>query len=135
MIYLAREAGTQEDHTVWGSHLAPDTPQLVLAVRRHGSREQLRNLRLLGRATARRLPDLRVSLACVDRGAPALTDLMASATSESVVVPLWLVAEAITSVRAGASRPTHASDTRRPGSRRATARPSSRRLHACSREP
>ena len=90
MIHLAREAGAQEDHTVWGSHLAPDTPQLVLAVRRHGSREQAWSLRLLGRAVARRLPDLRVSLACVGRDAPALTEVMASATSESVVVPLWL---------------------------------------------
>ena len=90
MIHLAREAGAQEDHTVWGSHLAPDTPQLVLAVRRYGSREQAWSLRLLGRAVARRLPDLRVSLACVGRDAPALTEVMASATSESVVVPLWL---------------------------------------------
>src|SRR5690348_8738328 len=90
MIHRAGEAGTQEDQAVWGLQRAPGTPQLVLAVRRHGSREQLRNLRLLGRAVARRLPDLRVSLACVDRGAPALTDVMASATSESVVVPLWL---------------------------------------------
>src|SRR6476659_5791326 len=90
MIHLAREAGAQEDHTVWGSHLPPETPQLVLAVRRHGSREQAWSMRLLGRAVARRLPDLRVSLACVDRDAPALTEVMASATSESVVVPLWL---------------------------------------------
>jgi sirohydrochlorin ferrochelatase len=90
MIHLAREAGAQEDHTVWGSHLPPHTPQLVLAVRRHGSREQAWSMRLLGRAVARRLPDLRVSLACVDRDAPALTEVMASATSESVVVPLWL---------------------------------------------
>src|SRR6478752_6607802 len=90
MIHLAREAGTQEDHTVWGSHLAPDTPRLVLAVRRYGSRDQAWSLRLLGRAVARRLPGLRVSLVCVGGDAPALTEVMASATRQRVVVPLWL---------------------------------------------
>jgi sirohydrochlorin ferrochelatase len=90
MIHVAREVDAQEDPTAWGSELTPDMPQLVLAVRRYGSREQAWSLRLLGRAVARRLPDLRVSLACVGRDAPALTEVMASATSESVVVPLWL---------------------------------------------
>ena len=86
MIHVAREAGAREQERTTrcgGRKLGADTPQLVLAVRRQGSREQAWSLRLLGRAVARRLPDLRVSLACVDRDAPALTEVMASATSRA----------------------------------------------------
>jgi sirohydrochlorin ferrochelatase len=95
MIRVAREAGAregweQEEDGAWGPQAGADTPQLVLALRRQGSREQAWNLRLLGRAVARRLPQLRVTLACVDRDLPALPDVMAAATSTSVVVPLWL---------------------------------------------
>jgi sirohydrochlorin ferrochelatase len=95
MIHVAREvwaqeAEAQEEQGVWGAQAGPDTPQLVLAVRRQGSREQAWHLRLLGRAVARRLPGMRVLLACVDRDRPALSEVMTSAMSPSVVVPLWL---------------------------------------------
>ena len=79
-----------QDERAWGAP-APDAPQLVLAVRRRGSREQAWHMRLLGRAVARRLPGMRVSRACVDRDQPSLTEVMAASTAPSVIVPLWLV--------------------------------------------
>ena len=72
MIKVSRPAWEQQaeaeaqDEQAWGA-AAPDAAQLVLALRRQGSREQAWHLRLLGRAVARRLPGMRVSLACVDR--------------------------------------------------------------------
>ena len=79
-----------QDERAWGT-AAPAAPQLVLALRRQGSREQAWHVRLLGRAVARRLPGMRVSLACVDRDLPSLSDVMASSTAPSVIVPLWLL--------------------------------------------
>ena len=96
MIKVSRPAWEQQaeaeaqDERAWGA-AASDAPQLVLALRRHGSREQAWHVRLLGRAVARRLPGLRVSLACVDRDVPSLSDVMASSTAPSVIVPLWLL--------------------------------------------
>ncbi len=96
MIKVSRPAWEQQseaeaqDERSWGAP-ASDAPHLVLALRRHGSREQAWHVRLLGRAVARRLPGLRVSLACVDRDGPSLSEVMASSTAPSVIVPLWLL--------------------------------------------
>src|SRR3954471_21452140 len=96
MIQGSRPAWEQQaeseaqDERVWGAP-APGAPQLVLALRRQGSREQAWHVRLLGRAVARRLPGMRVSLACVDRDLPSLSEVMASAAAPSVIVPLWLL--------------------------------------------
>src|SRR3954451_6094396 len=79
-----------QDERAWGEP-ASDAPQLVLAIRRQRSREQAWHVRLLGRAVARRLPGMRVSLACVDRDLPSLSEVMASAAAPSVIVPLWLL--------------------------------------------
>jgi sirohydrochlorin ferrochelatase len=96
MIKVSRPAWEQQaeaeaqDERAWGAP-ASDAPQLVLALRRQGSREQAWHVRLLGRAVARRLPGMRVSLACVDRDLPSLSEVMDSSTAPSVIVPLWLV--------------------------------------------
>src|SRR3954467_4846611 len=96
MVMVSRPVWDQQaeteaqDERAWGEP-ASDAPQLVLALRRQGSREQAWHVRLLGRAVARRLPGMRGSGACVERDLPSLSEVMTSSAAPSVIVPLWLL--------------------------------------------